>query len=322
MASNVTRESTLILQQEVVPLSIGLLISVMNMLAIVILFRCRRMRYQIRLMSTNLAATDLLTGLTILLDSMLSPVLPEGLCRTLLYMYSVSVIVSFQTITGMLCDRFLALYFPFKYDYYFTREKWNGLVVSIWVLGILLAIINYHDGFGIFQNRDAAICINAVMVGKTGLTIVTLIFCVSIIVDIFLYLFMFIKLHQMSRATKNSAYQCGSFRSQATVLIKLSAIIGSFMVLYLPQILLNVVGLLTTSPSTQKTILTVQSFTGFFILLNSFLNPFLYVWNYTECRYTFLTLVCYCNKKRRDQYKNQKKQFFVSFLQLTRSNET
>lgn len=250
------------------------------------------------------------------------PVLPEGLCRTLLYMYSVSVIVSFQTITGMLCDRFLALYFPFKYDYYFTREKWNGLVVSIWVLGILLAIINYHDGFGIFENRDAAICINAVMVGKTGLTIVTLIFCVSIIVDIFLYLFMFIKLHQMSRATKNSAYQCGSFRSQATVLIKLSAIIGSFMVLYLPQILLNVVGLLTTSPSTQKTILTVQSFTGFFILLNSFLNPFLYVWNYTECRYTFLTLVCYCNKKRRDQYKNQKKQFFVSFLQLTRSNET
>lgn len=325
MNNSTSREdgSLFVLQQDLVPLLTGLLISATNTLALIILFKCKKMNYQIKLMSTNLAVTDLVAGLTILGDSVLAPALPEGLCRPLLYLYSLSVIASFLTITGMLVDRFVSLYYPFQYNYFFRRERWPAILAGIWLAGIVLTLVNYYDGFAVYEVRSTFICANSVMVGKSGLAIVTVIFCLLVIVNSLLYLFMYIKIYKMSQLTIIFPYQQRSLKSHSKILFKLSAITGSFMCLYLPQILLNVVGLfITAAPSMQRTFLTMQSFAGFLILFNSFINPFLYVWWFTECRYTFLMMVCRCNKKRWKQYENYKKQFYVSFLDVSNSSTT
>lgn len=312
MNANKTAESTLILQQEVIPLVIGLLISLINLLAIVILFQCKKMNIHIRLLSMNLAFTDLMTGLAILVDSFLSPILPEGLCRLVLYLYCIGVVISFLTINAMLIDRLVALYFPFKYHNLLTREKCPVFIFVIWITGSVLTVVNYHDGFSIYETKDLTFCINAFVVGKTGLTIVTVFFCISLIIDLLFYLLMFIKIRGMTCPTQDGHPQ-RPFRQQVKILMKLLTITGTFMVLYTPQIVLNVI-VLTSTSSLQKTVLNFQGLAGFLILFNSFINPFLYVWRFTECRYTLLIVVCYCNKARRQKYGNLKKQFYVSFL--------
>jgi hypothetical protein len=184
----------------------------------------------------------------------------------------------------------------------------------IWITGSILTILNYYDGFSLYQMKDMAFCVNAFMVGNTGLTINTVNFCISLIIDLLLYILMFAKIRGMTHPAQDGhQLRQRSYQQQARILMKLSAITGSFIFLYTPQIVLNVIWLLC-DPSLQKTILTLQSLAGFLILFNSFINPFLYVWRFTECRYTLLMIICFCNKTRQEKYRNLRKQFYVSFL--------
>ncbi|XP_061187007.1 sphingosine 1-phosphate receptor 1-like [Saccostrea echinata] len=292
-----------------------------NFLALIILARCQKMNIQIKAMTMNLALVDLMTGVAILLDSFLSPVLPESICRPLTYLYCIGVIVSFATITGLLLDRFLAIYYPYRYQKVHLHEKQCSVIVisGTWIVGIILSVLNYVDGFLIYKTQRTALCVSYVMTGKIGLAIVTMVFCFLLVFNMFLYLLMFIKIYRLSRSAYPKNTMKGNlYSNQARVLIKLSAIIGSFMLLYTPLIVINVI-VVVVDNNMAETLLTWQSFAGFLILLNSFLNPFLYVWRFTECRYTFLSMVCCCWKSRKEKYENLKKKFFVSFLQAENS---
>lgn len=103
------------------------------------------------------------------------------------------------------------------------------------------------------------------------------------------------------------------YRTQTRVLFKLSAITVSFMLLYIPLIVLNTIVVFNNNLA--RTLLTWQSLAGCLILLNAFLNPFLFVLRFTECRYTFLSIVCFACKTQRVKYQNLKKRFVVSFLE-------
>ncbi|XP_062601018.1 beta-2 adrenergic receptor-like [Saccostrea cucullata] len=321
MDTNETRRSTLVLQQAVLPSLIGLIIALINLAAILILAQCKRMNHQIRLMSINLAVTDLMTGVAILIDAFLPTMLEEGLCRFLMYFYCIGVVVSFLTITGMLVDRFVALYFPFGYLVLLGKERSLGIILGIWFTGLILTAVNFFDGFQAYQYQDFVICAQYTVRGKTGLLTVTAIFCFLIVVDVVLYMLMFIKMYKISGATSGleTLTREKQFKYQARILIKLSAILGCFMLLYTPMIIINIIDIINTDPSNKRVILTWQSFAGLLVLLNSFINPFLYVWRYTECRYTFLMIICCCNKNRREKYRKLKKHFFEPYLVQTSS---
>ncbi|XP_056001615.1 melanocyte-stimulating hormone receptor-like [Ostrea edulis] len=319
---NETKRNFLVLQQTFLPSLIGLTIFIVNLSAIFILVKSKTMNQHIRLMSVNLAFTDMMTGVAILVDSFLPLMLEEGLCRFLLYLYCIGVTVSFLTITGMLLDRFLALFYPFRYHTVIEKDRRPSIIFGLWMTGLLLTVVNFNDGFQAYEFQQFVACASYITVGRTGLTIVTVVFCFLIALDMVLYGLMLIKIHKISNsiACLETLTREKQFRSHARILIKLSTILGCFTFLYTPMIVLNIIDVSNTSPVLKKRILTWQSFTGFLILLNSLINPFLFVWRYTECRYTFLMIICHCSKHRREKYSTLKKQHFVSFLQPSSLN--
>lgn len=317
MAQNSTDQRIFALQQNKLPFLLGTVIILLNLLALLILAQCQKMNFQIKVMTMNLALTDLLTGVAILLDSFLSPVLPEYLCRPLMYLYCIGVVVSFMTITGLLLDRFVAIFFPFRYQTIVLHEKKFSfaVVLLLWVAGVFLSAVNYIDGFKIYGSVRTAVCAAYIMTGRAGLATVTMIFCFLLISNGFLYMLMFMKISKLSKAVhpSDNLRSCYLYRTQTRVLFKLSAITVSFMLLYIPLIVLNTIVVFNNNLA--RMLLTWQSLAGCLILLNSFVNPFLFVLRFTECRYTFLSIVCFACKSQREKYQNLKKRFVVSFLE-------
>jgi hypothetical protein len=200
MEINKTQGNTFVLQQDALPFLIGVFIMLVNLVALFILTRTKKMRIQIKILSMNLAVTDLWTGVAVLGDSFLSPVLPESLCRPLLYLYCLGVVVSFLTITGMVFDRFYALFFPFKYHHDLEKKACLFIIAFLWLCGCLLTAVNFYDGFQIYDIQELEVCAAYIMVGKTGLTIVTVLFCIFIAVNIILYILMFKKMFKLSNS--------------------------------------------------------------------------------------------------------------------------
>jgi hypothetical protein len=324
MEMNKTYESIFVLQQNALPFLIGILIMLVNLVALFILAQTKKMSLHIKMLSMNLAATDLLTGVAVLGDSCLSPILPESLCRPLMYLYCLSVVVSFLNITGMLVDRFCALFFPFKYHNFLEKKTCLIIIGSIWFCGCLLTVVNFYDGFQIYDVQELEICASYIVVGKTGLAIVTVTFCLLMIVNIVLYILMFKKMFKLSNSvhTADTLNRYRNFQNQAKTVINLSAITVCFMVLYTPMIVLSMIDIFDKNPTMKKTILILQSRFGVLVLLNSFINPFLFVWRFMECRYTFLIMICYCSKKKRDHYRDVRKTHCVSFLDVPSTNTT
>lgn len=317
MAQNSTDQRLFVLQQNMLPFLLGTVIILFNLLALRILAQSIKMNFQIKVMTMNLALTDLLTGVAILLDSFLSPVLPEYLCRPLMYLYCIGVVVSFTTITGLLVDRFVAIFYPFRYQTIVLQEKKFSFaaVLLLWVAGVFLSAVNFIDGFKIYGSARTAVCASYIMTGRAGLATVTMVFCFLLISNVFLYMLMFMKISKLSKAVhpSDNLRNWYLYRTQTRVLFKLSAITVSFMLLYIPSIVLNTIVVFNNNLA--RTLVSWQSLAGCLILLNAFLNPFLFVLRFTECRYTFLSIVCFACKSQREKYQNLKKRFVVSFLE-------
>ncbi|XP_065939449.1 melanocortin receptor 5-like [Magallana gigas] len=279
MERNTTDQSLFDLPQNIPSMLSGMTIVSLNLLALLILAQTKRMNFQIKVMTMNLAVTDFLTGIAIVLDSFLSLALPEYLCRPLMYLYCIGVVVSFMTITGLLLDRVFAIFHPFRYQRFASHEKKfsSVVLVTLWIAGGFLSAVNYIDGFKIYNTAYVAI-------------------------------------YRLSRSVypNDELRSIHLYKKHTSILFKLSAITVSFMLLYTPMIVLN--GIAVLNNDLAKSLQGWQRFAGLLILLNSFINPFLFVLRFTECRYTFLSIVCFACKSQREKYKNLKKQFGVSFL--------
>lgn len=141
-----------------------------------------------------------------------------------------------------------------------------------------------------------------------------MLFSSFIILNLCLYMLMFNKIYRLSRSVypNDELRSIHLYKKHTSILFKLSAITVSFMLLYTPMILLN--GIAVFNNDLAKSLQGWQRFAGLLILLNSFINPFLFVLRFTECRYIFLSIVCFACKSQREKYQNLKKQFGVSFL--------
>lgn len=316
MERNTTDQSLFDLPQNIPSMLSGMTIVSLNLLALLILAQTKRMNFQIKVMTMNLAVTDFLTGIAIVLDSFLSLALPEYLCRPLMYLYCIGVVVSFMTITGLLLDRVFAIFHPFRYQRFASHEKKfsSVVLVTLWIAGGFLSAVNYIDGFKIYNTAYVAVCASYSVIGRVGLGIVTMLFSSFIILNLCLYMLMFNKIYRLSRSVypNDELRSIHLYKKHTSILFKLSAITVSFMLLYTPMIVLN--GIAVLNNDLAKSLQGWQRFAGLLILLNSFINPFLFVLRFTECRYTFLSIVCFACKSQREKYKNLKKQFGVSFL--------
>lgn len=107
---------------------IGIPICLENILAMIVLFRCRRMIPQIKMLTINLSITDFCTGLMLCLpDDIVNS------CTYKKYLAGPFVVVSLLTITMISVDRCCALIFTLRYYAIVTKRFLICTCVSFWM---------------------------------------------------------------------------------------------------------------------------------------------------------------------------------------------
>lgn len=130
---------------------IGSLVIIENVLAIIILYRCTRLNFQIRLLSLNLTLTDLLTG--IMLSMPLQTLrFGEENCEFKKYTSFLFLNTSLLTVTLFNLDRCFVFWFSMRYYAYITKRLILKFCVILWSVSLLMTYMMFFNSdmpFGI-----------------------------------------------------------------------------------------------------------------------------------------------------------------------------
>lgn len=90
---------------------------------------------------------------------------------------------------------------------------------------------------------------------------------------------------------------------------KLSMITGFFCICYSPYCLIQVIPEINTSAAFGF----IHAVALGVLLLNSIINPILYVWRFREARFQLKMLMCFWDKIQREKIENQRNRFFATY---------
>ena len=119
----------------------GLSVTIANIIAVVILFKCKKMVFQIRTWSIQLAITDILTGVLITMNGLHITDFAFAICCAIFHIQVVVSNMTCFTITAITFDRFLALCFPLRYRYIVTARRVKYTVVVLWTIAVTLSLL-------------------------------------------------------------------------------------------------------------------------------------------------------------------------------------
>ena len=97
---------------------------------------------------------------------------------------------------------------------------------------------------------------------------------------------------------------------ETKVFLKLSVITGSFVVMSTPYLVTRLLG---DDQVGEKLNRSLRQFSGISVLLNSALNPVLYVWRFREARYHFKRLAYFWSKAKLTRLAQKNNAYFASY---------
>lgn len=290
MASKILTNSVLI--------PMGVPICVENLIAIVILFRCSKMLVQIRILSINLSITDFLGGLVLCV--------PDDIainCTYKKYLASPFIIVSLLTITMFNIDRCCAIRFAISYYKIMTTRLLLILCVMCWFIAVLLTYFIFYDAespYGIYCGvMYLAPRLPVNMVAKWSCIFILI---ANILMNGYLMSYLFTSPNMGKRDYKPNKDLNG-------IVGKLSMITGFFCICYSPYCLIQVIPEINTSAAFGF----IHAVALGVLLLNSIINPVLYVWRFREARFQLKMLMCFWDKIQREKIENQRNRFFATY---------
>lgn len=274
-----------------------ILLCLENILAMIVLFRCRRMIPHIKILAINLSITDFCTGFMLCLpDDIVNS------CTYKKYLAGPFVVVSLLTITMISVDRCCALIFTLRYYAIVTKRFLICTCVSFWMFSFILIYAMFHDNESVY----GIYCGILYLTPKEPINIISKLITLTILLfNILLYIYLSINVS--IRSSKNN----GRITKQVTRAIqKLSVITGFFLICYSPYIFTQVLqGTLLNSNYIGK----IHAVTLSLILLNSVINPVLYVWRFTEARYQLKLLFYFWNKEKMEEINQERNSVFATY---------
>lgn len=290
LTTNVSSLSKPLLTDSIL-IPIGSIVVIENVLAIIILYRCSRLNFQIRLLSMNLTLTDLLTG--IMLSTPLQTLrFGEENCEFKKYLSFLCLNTSLLTVTLFNLDRCFVFWFSMRYYAYITKRLMLKFCVILWIVSLLMTYLMFFNSdrpFGIHCGFMYTLEKN--FINSFGKSLI-LIFIVS---NLFMYGYILSYLkHRMGKIFNINSTGTPAAVNQSKVAIKLSVLTGTFLVMFTPYIITLTFPILDY---TTKTGILVNNLTGSLIVLNSAVNPILYIWRLKEPRYLLKKLCCFFNTK-------------------------
>lgn len=258
-----------------------------NLFAIFILIRSVQLSFNIRSLSICLACSDFAAGVMLLTPQ--SVFKSAVICKIRSIIVTAIIIVSFLNVSAISMDISASLMFPFKYGGFAKSLYYKMVCFSLWLLGILFGTL-------IFYRREMnALCIIP-FDNSIEIQIQTYTLLVFILWNIIMYTYISIVIRKNNRNTIHVRV-AQSGRSNLRQTLKLTAIVMTFILCYLPHTVLNIL-LLTHDGEIYQKIFSFRKVGFACILLNSTLNPILFVFRFRECRYHMVNLLCSCFNKR------------------------
>ncbi|OWF53857.1 Melanocyte-stimulating hormone receptor [Mizuhopecten yessoensis] len=286
----------------------ALILLLPNTLAFISLWKAKSVPKKIKLPILNLIVSDLLTGLSfvsyliiLLLD------LPKSTESILCYVQMIwtltAAFASFSIVGGLAIDRCICIYYEYIY-----LTKITVKIILVWQ--VLTWIVSFFFATLIFIDTNwEAVCLYRYVVGKYG-RIIHIYYSIFLrIISGVAFIAICIKMKRMINADKlKGVKRRGIFRTTSKVLV-----IGlTFHGMYFPLFCHHVFVLIFPDNFDDAHVFYV--FASLLTVVNSFVNPFIYVWRFPECRLQLKIMICSWNKNIVNEENRKLKRILVSFL--------
>jgi hypothetical protein len=292
---------------DTVLLVFGIPIFFANVLGVLIVWQSTKLPFQIRLLTLNLAYSDGGIGLFMLFPR-------EWLykeCNIRKYLLELCGTSTFLTITAFNVDRCLAIFHAVQYSLFITKTKIVVLCTVIWIFSLFDVYLLYSNE----EMETVGFSCKEAFVGdlKTtnivGHLIRLVIIVINIIIMIVLCVYLKNNLKQVSYPSLSSHVKYVDYQGTNSVK-KILVITFVFLALYTPYMICEL--FLSTHVVTQSEYM-IKALSALVSILNSFVNPFLYIFRFTECRFQLKLLFCQCNKSVIESIKRERNQSFASY---------
>ena len=271
---------------------IGTLIIIENFISFIVLLRCNRLKSQIRILNINLCLSDLSMG--IFLTIPIQTLSFGGTCIVRKYFTAMFIHVTLLIITMFNVDRCCVLHFGANYHLYITKLSLAVVSTLIWVIALISSFGRFYD-----TTTSTGISCQPVFAAEENHVTLLVNWVLALIVVLNFVMFVYFVCYVKKRfirvyGTTNNDNDQLAPSSQIRLLGKVSVITCLFIFTYFPYLLTTLFPLLDYTTQSGRTIHTVLLT---ILMINSAINPFLYILRFREALYHCKQLLCFWNKR-------------------------
>lgn len=295
--------------KDIFQLFVSLPALVINIIALVVLLKSRKLPYQIRILSLNLCSADCLSSLFLCIDrrafEIISGKILEKYFLILIYAQTSLIFITYFNL-----DRFLAFMFAMKYYNFLSATKVKIACALAWAVGPLMTSLQ-------FCAMSYVDFCDKVYTGVAS-TISEYFFFAIFSFNLFMFAYIVYKIRVcMFRVgpTRLSAFKpqsrplCHQLAGQRTFR-KIVVITGTFLSLYAPGM-----GWTLIKPfvSNSKVVFYMNMCTGIFFTISTILNPIFYVLRFSECRFQILLFRHLCNREKYEEVLRERNKHYATY---------
>ncbi|XP_062585890.1 proteinase-activated receptor 1-like [Saccostrea cucullata] len=272
----------------------GLPTAVLNCISILVLLKSKKLKFSIRLPALQMAISDMCLGVISCIPSTIFDSL--DICITKRYFIVAFYVFGCLTITIMNTDRFISLRFPFQYVKICTHVNITAACLLSWIIAMPLPILeNFCHMQTLLTDRDSFQWSPFVIFG-----------IVSINLGEYCYV--------IKCVTKNTTKKFQASLGNRRCIIKISLFTGCFVLFTFPMFVANMVNAIKDE-SDEGLLQRLRILFSVMAMINPILNPFLYCFLFTECRFQVIGIFCFWNKTLSERNKTNRNIFFCSYMQ-------
>ncbi|XP_061183788.1 melanopsin-like [Saccostrea echinata] len=287
-------------------LAFGIPIFLANILGTIVVWRSIKLPFQIRLLTLNMSYADGGIGFFMLFPR--SWLYKQ--CNIRKYLLEILGTSSFLTITAFNVDRCLMIFYAIHYTVFISKPKIFTLCITIWIFSLFIVYLLYSNekletaGFSCEEAFEEDLRTTNIIGHSIRVTIIV----INVIILIVLCVHLKKKMQKLSH-TGMSQFKVKHWDYQAITLKKILVITIFFTVLYTPYMICQ----LFLSTHITRGVFIIKAISALASMLNSFVNPFLYIFRFKECRFQLKLLFCRWNKTVIEVTERERKQSFASY---------
>ncbi|XP_062567235.1 proteinase-activated receptor 1-like [Saccostrea cucullata] len=294
---------------------------VINIIALAVLMRSRKLPFQIRILALNLCLADCGSCLTLCIDRRVFELI-FGTNRVKYFFLVLFGQSSLVFITLFNVDRFLAIKFAMQYYSYLSPTKVKSACILSWVFGPLITSFQFCTlvWSDFCSSLNYTLCTRISQYGYFAIYTSNFI--------LFGYIIYGIKRKVCKIQPMDQADHKKDLTSQATgqkTFRKIAVITGSFLGLYAPGMTWT---LIKPYVSNLKIANYMNMSTGILFTVSTILDPIFYVLRFSECRFQLFLLRYMCDASKYEETMMDRNQHYAPFtivnptMQELRHNKT